>query len=549
MVDAHYGAGTFLTDIGQVVRARPHALAVADGSRSVTYAELWEESASWCRLFEDEGVRPDDCVAVWASNSVEWLASLIAASSIGAAVLSVNTNFRSHELEQMFERVQPTVLVLSSTFRGTEAADVLEQVSPSVLAGVSCAVVIGGTREHEARLTGLLRTVNRAESQSTATAWPRHPEEHAARRAIMFTSSGTTGEPKLIAHSQAALSAHLNAVADSYQLRKSGSRVMSPMPFCGVMGFETAMSGLVSGAGVVTQPGFDAEGAVKQIDDFAVTTLTCSDEALRRILLTSTHESTRSLRDVAIAVFGNDPSDLFLAAADRGFRLFQTYGSSEVHALICYPTPEVDEASMTMGGGVPITPMHRVRARGPEGDILPHYEHGSLEILTPHLMLGYIIDEETLARPLTSDGYFRTGDMGYTTSRGFVYLARMTDAIRLSGFLVEPAEIENYLVSTFGFEGAQVVGVQDHGRTKPFAFVIDKQGIDQEEILERCRRELSFHKIPLGVIRLDQFPTVEGPNGMKIRRGDLRDMAQQLLTPAPVEVRVHCGKSERGTDA
>lgn len=530
------GVNTFVDDIGRLARSQPDRFAVADGSRVVTYGEFWREAGSWRHEFAQQGVGPDDCVAVWASNGIAWLTSLVAACSLGASVLSVNTNFRTHELEQVLRRAQPKVIVLSSMFRGTAAADVLERVSPAALSGVRSALLIDGDAGQQVSLSRHINTVAVTRSDETAELWNSDAQEHTARRAVMFTSSGTTGEPKLIAHSLSGFSSHLNAVADRYRLRQPGARVMSPMPFCGVMGLETAMAGVVSGAGVVTLPVFDAKKAVKQVRQFDTTTVTCSDEALRRMLALSAADDTKTLRDVAIAVFGNDPSDLFHEAKNRGFRVFQTYGSSEVHALMCYPTPTVDEASLALGGGVPITQMHHVRARGSDGEILPHFENGGLEILTPHLMLGYVVDAETLDRPLTPDGYFRTGDMGYTTPHGFVYLARLTDAIRLGGFLVEPAEIESYLMSTFGFHGAQVVGVDDQGRTKAVAFVVHDEAIDEPAVLGRCRKDLSFHKVPVAIRRLDRFPTVDGPNGSKIKRNELRELAREVVTPpAPLE--------------
>ena len=533
--EAHSGSqadgAAFTAQIGDLARSRPDSFAVADGSRVLTYSEFWREAGSWRTHFAEQGVGPDDCVAVWASNGVEWLASLVAASSLGAAILSVNTNFRSHEVEQLLERVRPKMLVLSSSFRGVDATTVLERVTPSILAPIHAAVLLDGDADQRVRLSRIITTVSSPSSSEDSELWAPEPEVHAARRAVMFTSSGTTGAPKLIVHSKFGFSAHLNAVADRYRLREPGARVMSPMPFCGVMGLETAMAGLISGAGVATLPVFEAKSAVGQLSEFGATTLTCSDEALRRILHVSVPDDTKTLRDVALAVFGNDPTDLFDEAKSRGFRAFQTYGSSEVHALMCYPTPDLNESSFTLGGGAPITPMHHVRATGPEGEILPDFQSGTLEVLTPHLMLGYLVESDMLDRPLTHDGYFRTGDMGYTVPHVFVYLARLSDAIRLGGFLVEPGEIETYLVSTFGFAGAQVVGVDDHGRTKAVAFVVHDCEIDESSVLARCSKDLSFHKVPAAIRRIERFPVVEGPNGPKIRRSELRELGLDLLAP------------------
>ena len=106
-------------------------------------------------------------------------------------------------------------------------------------------------------------------------------------------------------------------------------------------------------------------------------------------------------------------------------------------------------------------------------------------------MAGYLRQSQATADAMTEDGWFRSGDLGYTIDAGsFVYLARIKDSLRLSGFLVDPREIEEFLAEHEAVERAQVVGLPQPGRGDvPVAFV--KLQADAGPGEERADRVLS----------------------------------------------------------
>ncbi|HET7365092.1 MAG TPA: acyl-CoA synthetase, partial [Burkholderiales bacterium] len=131
----------------------------------------------------------------------------------------------------------------------------------------------------------------------------------------------------------------------------------------------------------------------------------------------------------------------------------------------------------------------------------------------------------------TADGWFRSGDLGYTTGeRRFVFLTRLGDALRLSGFLVSPAEIEDILLEHPQVRAAQVVGVDTAEGTRAFAFIIPKIGsaVDEAAILAHCASRLAKYKLPVRVHALAEFPVTPGANATKIQRGKLRELAREL---------------------
>jgi fatty-acyl-CoA synthase len=175
----------------------------------------------------------------------------------------------------------------------------------------------------------------------------------------------------------------------------------------------------------------------------------------------------------------------------------------------------------------------QVRARDPEsGALLAHGTAGELEFLVPSRMLGYFEDENANRAATTDDGWFRSGDLGYTTADGrFVFIARLGDALRLSGFLVSPAEIEDVLQQHPSVQAAQVVGVETAAGVKSLAFVVPAAGavFDEAALLAHCAARMAKFKLPLRVCALDAFPVTPGANATKIQKARLREMAQQLM--------------------
>src|SRR5690606_25813015 len=180
-----------------------------------------------------------------------------------------------------------------------------------------------------------------------------------------------------------------------------------------------------------------------------------------------------------------------------------------------------------------VSPDARVRARDIESnEILPHGEVGEIEICTPSLMKGYLDNEDATAKAIDAQGYFRTGDLGHTTDdRSFVFHARRGDFLRLSGFLVNPLEIENYIEGLDGVSNCQVVGVAHEGKTVPVAFVIAQAGhvLHEKDIIAGCKAQLAGFKVPVRVGIVDAFPVVESANSNKIQRGKLQAQALEML--------------------
>jgi len=107
----------------------------------------------------------------------------------------------------------------------------------------------------------------------------------------------------------------------------------------------------------------------------------------------------------------------------------------------------------------------------------------------------------------------------------------MGDAMRLGGFLVAPEEIEAVIQALPGVAGVQVVAAAGKGDPAPVAFVqpVDGMKLDAAAVRAHCREQLARFKVPERIVLVDAFPVVDSPNGPKVQRVRLREMADALL--------------------
>ena len=148
------------------------------------------------------------------------------------------------------------------------------------------------------------------------------------------------------------------------------------------------------------------------------------------------------------------------------------------------------------------------------------------------MFAGYFGDDAATRQAMTDDGYLRTGDLGYSEpDNAFTYLQRMSDTLRLSGFLVAPAEIETAVVDHPSVRDAQVVAVATPNGNRPVAFVVPADGevVDEAAIIAHVGGRLAKFKTPVRIISVDAFPVTRSANGTKIQRAKLRDMAEAAM--------------------
>ena len=516
-----------------LARRRDGGIALLDRGRAISYVELADESRRVARGLRESGVRAGDAVAIWMPKVPAWLATFLACAQLGAVAICVNTRFRSHELADILGRSEARALVYWPGFRGIDFAGILAGCPAQALRSLDVVVEYGedGTPGGPAAgIPGRRRLTYMELSGGPALEDPAAASPDAG--CAVFTTSGTTSAPKFVLHDQQTVVRHAFDVARGFDLGPGSVLLLAP-PLCGVFGFCGALACLAAGRPFVMTPAWDPARAVLDIATHKVTHLNATDEAFAQLLDVPGADFS-TLRVCGYAAFNPAHADIVARADARGLALVGLYGASEIQALFARQDERAGAADRALAGGRPVHADARVRARDPAtGAVLPHGEAGELEFFAPaSRMVEYKGNPEATRRAFTDDGYYRSGDLGRTLADGrFVFLARMGDSLRLAGFLVSPAEIEDAVQEIPGISACQVVGVARRNGVVPVAFVILAAGarLDEAAAIRHVASRLAPYKVPRRIVALDAFPVTPGANATKIQKGRLREMAEALL--------------------
>ena len=527
------------------VRGRcPGRTAVAYRGTSLTYAELDGATRRAARGLSELGVGRGDRVALWLPNSPAYLVLWLATVRLGAIAVAVNTRFRGVEVADIVWRSGAGVLALWPGFRGIPFLDILGETDRSSLQRLGALIVYGedgdgGGGATRVTAPALPASISHCRAIAYRDLLERPPldEDRAtpADGSNMFTTSGTTRAPKFVLHSHASVTAHAHTMARELGYAGDpGAGVLGALPLCGVFGFCQATAALAAGSTLALTSAFDAHEAVRLVDEHRVRCLNVTDDMVMAMFDATRREvALPTVESCGFAAFAAKPDELLATAQARGVALVGLYGMSEVQAFFSRQPLDAAPEQRLLGGGIPLDAGARVRVRDPEsGRLLAAGESGEIELAGPSLMREYFADPAATREAITRDGFVCSGDLGYLTDDGgFVYLARMGDAMRLGGFLVSPAEIEGHLNEHPAVRGAQVVGVDTGRGPRPVAFVIPDSGggFDEEALRDHCGQALARFKVPARIFAVDAFPTTRSANGTKIRRAELRRMAEERL--------------------
>ncbi len=501
--------------LASLLESEPGRPAFYAGSHSATRAELLAESRRAAAHLSALGFARGDVLAVWLPDGASWLQLLFAAAHLGVLVVPVSTRYKLDEARHVIETSRARGMAVATDFLGFD--------------------YVGNARRIQSEIPALLHLIE----IDTAKGFHSFPGELAAVAATgkpedslcTFSTSGTTGKPKLAVHDQHGIALHARNVALRAEIRP-GDVMLCTLSLYGVLGFVQAISALAGGAACVFLPVFDAQETAAAIERHRVTHFFGSDSIFAPVLDVP-GRSFASWRFGGFADFaGLGPTVVEKAERTLGLRLLGLYGSSECFALMAMRAPQEESAARGLAGGTPIVPDIEFRVVDPAtGAVLEDGAHGELQIRGYNVMSGYLNNPVATAAVLHADGWYSTGDLGYGTGNAFVYLARLKDSLRLRGYLVDPTEIEAFLCRHEGVAAAQVVGVNRKGEGDiAVAFVrASATATDEAALLAWCKAGMASYKLPRRIIFVDDFPSLQGPNGNKIQKNKLREMAEVHL--------------------
>ncbi len=307
--------------------------------------------------------------------------------------------------------------------------------------------------------------------------------------------------------------------------------MLHALPLFHVHGLFVAINTtLAAGAGLLLLPKFDAAHVLHQLPH-ATVFMGVPTHYTR--LLQETGLNRESTAGVRLFVSGSAPlapstHEEFLRRT--GHTILERYGMTEtlMNTSNPYDGPRVPGSVGTPLQGTAVRVTHRksgaVEARGCVG---------TLEVRGPNVFAGYWRDAQKTRAEFTTDGWFKTGDLGQIDDNGYVWIVgRAKDLVISGGYNVYPKEVEAELEALTGVAESAVFAVPhpDFGEAVTAAVVL-KPGatLTEAQLIEAVRARLSGYKVPKRVLLVAQLPR----NAMgKVRKEALRATYGQLFGEA-----------------
>jgi malonyl-CoA/methylmalonyl-CoA synthetase len=409
------------------------------GGRTFTLrgAELLERAGGWQAELEARGVSPGERVALELPRGAELLAAHLGALAQGACIVPLNPGLAPPERARVLGRARPRALIGGADRPGRPRA-------------------------------------------------PRVRAEDASPALLIFTS-GTTGEPKGVPHTHAALEANLDALARTWAL-SAEDRLLHVLPAHHVHGLVLALYGSARlGIPIVLLPRFEAGSALEALHAQRITLFMGVPTMFRRMAQSPLRPDLPAMRLFITGSAPLVPADFQSFESRFGFAPLERYGLSET--LIVSSNPLAGERRPgTVGFPLPGT---EVRL-GADGEV---------EVRGPAVMSGYFEDPVASGESLR-DGFFRTGDLGAYDAAGYLVISgRKKELIIVGGSNVLPGEVEAAIADVPGVEELAAAGLPDADRGELVAvFVVAAAGEDATVLEARLRaradERLSAYKRP-----------------------------------------------------
>ena len=468
------------------------------GGAVIHYDDVAAESARMAHALVAAGCRPGDRVAAQTDKHWPALALYLGCLRAGLVYLPLNTGYQRSELSHFFADAEPRVIVC----RPQAAA----AIAP--LAG-------GATVRTLDEAGGSLRDAAAACSTSFATA-ASAPDDLAS---ILYTS-GTTGRSK------GAMLSHRNLASNALTLVEEwgftrGDTLLHALPIYHVHGlFVATHCVLLAGARMLWLPKFDAKEVAALLPR---ATAMMGVPTFYTRLLAEPSFTAGSCRGMRLFVSGSAPllAETFDAFRQRsGHTILERYGMTETGMNASNPL-----AGPRLAGTVgPPLPGVSIRIVDAAGAPVPPAGVGAIEVKGPNVFSGYWRMPEKTREEFTPDGYFRTGDVGTWTDKGYLRIVgRAKDLIISGGLNVYPKEIEEKIDAIEGVVESAVIGVPDPDFGEAVvAIVVAKPGhaLDAAGIVATLKADIAGFKVPRQVHFVGDLPR----NAMgKVQKNALRE--------------------------
>jgi cyclohexanecarboxylate-CoA ligase len=509
-------------------RERPSRTALVDGRGRYSWEDLARAVDRVAHGLRAHGLEPGGVVSCQLPNWNEVVVLFLAALRLGAVVNPIPPTYRASELRFMLGLLESQVAVVPARFRGFDHAGMLDALRPALPRLRSVFVARGDGPDGTTPLAALTDEPWEARSDRR----PLPGTDPNAVHEVVFTS-GTTGEPKGVMHTQNTTLSTLHRAIERLELSDRDVMLMAS-----TVGHQTGFLfgyclNLLLGATTVWMDIWNVEDAARLIEAEGVTLTMGATPFLRDLTYAEVRQDLRSLR-LFIAAGAPIPRALVRDARARlGCVVSAGWGMTEDGLVTCNGLRDPEE-KICGSDGFPLPGME-LRVDDDDGAPASIGTEGDLLARGAAQFVGYFRRPQFTADAHTADGWFRTGDRATIDRDGYLAITgRAKDIIIRGGENIPVVEVENLLYTHPKIAGVAIVAMPDPRLgERACAVVIPREGqtLTLAEIVGFLERhELARQKLPERLELVSEFPTT--PSG-KIQKYKLRDLiAQRMERPA-----------------
>jgi long-chain acyl-CoA synthetase len=496
-------------------RHQPSKVALRFEGCSFTFDEIAARVRRIAGGLASIGIGRGSHVGLMAASCPEFIFYQHAIFSLGAVFTPLNIFYKQSEILHAIHSCGLEHLIL-----GAEFVDRLTPRSDSALDPLKSIVAI--TDAGKTPTGGFADSAALIAEASPIGAPVRLPETAVA---MMLSTSATTGKSKGVMLTLGNIVSNYDRTPGWLGLTND-TVTLCALPLYNTFGLNQCINALMyAGGSLVLMPKFDALACLELIERHRCTFLPAVPTMLQKIL--DHPEGSRfDLSSIKRIMTGGAPVPAALLERIYGkigadTLILTGYGLTEGTALVTLDAIELAadgriRRPKSIGKVLDGMELKILREDGSEATT---GEVGEICLKGPNLMLGYYrMPEDT--KIALSGGWLHTGDLGYLDADGYGYIVdRKKDIIIRGGQNIYPADIESVLYQVPGVAEAAVVRKDDpvFGEV-PVAFVALQPGasVTAEQLIDRCRSELAYFKVPAAVHFLTELP--KGPTGKILRR-------------------------------
>ncbi|USZ14373.1 AMP-binding protein [Moraxella sp. FZFQ2102] len=501
----------------------------------ISYDELDKLSLKIAAYLQSLGLAQGDKVAVMMPNSPQYLAVMMGIVRAGLVLVNVNPLYTAHELEHQLNDSDAKVLFIVENFAHTfEKVKNKGRVRHIIITGVGDmmgfkGVIINAVVRYVKKMVpnyNIPSKINFKDILKTNAKYTR-PNLNLDDVVILQYTGGTTGVAKgamlthgnLIANVEQCMTYVKTGFTKPYQ---HGEYMAVALPLYHIFSFMVTMLGMKMGFALLLIPNArDFDDLTKQFAKYRPQFFPAVNTLFNALLH---HKGFSSLdhSNLKISLGGGMavlPSTASAWEKLTGNYIIEGYGLSETSPVLTFNPL----GSYTGKIGVPF-PSTDIILVDDDGNEVPMGEAGEICAKGPQVMKGYWKRDDETAKAMTTNGYFRTGDIGVMDEEGYFKIVdRKKDMILVSGFNVYPNEVEEVIASHEGVLECGAIGVPDeHSGEVVKVFIVKKdENLTEADIKAWAKKNLTGYKRPKQIAFVNELPK---SNVGKILRKELRKL-------------------------